>query len=66
MLIFFGTVMAVLYHIGVTQFFSVKLGWLMRITTGTTAIESTSVASNIFLSLVRNYHDIQISMDVLF
>ena len=50
MLIFFGAVMSILYFMGITQVIAAKIGWLMSISMGTTAIESLSVAANIFLS----------------
>ena len=50
MLIYVGAVMGILYYLGITQVVASKLGWLVQITMGTTAIESLSVAGNIFLN----------------
>ena len=52
MLIYIGALLGLLYYYGITQCFAQKVGWLMRISTGTTAVESTSVAANIFLNMV--------------
>ena len=48
-----GCSTAIFFHLGWIQSFSAKLGWLMKITLQTTAIESVSLAANIFLSTVR-------------
>ena len=50
MLIYVGAVMGILYYLGITQVVASKLGWLVQVTMGTTAIESLSVAGNIFLN----------------
>ena len=42
--------MGILYYLGITQVVASKLGWLVQVTMGTTAIESLSVAGNIFLN----------------
>ena len=42
--------MGILYYLGVTQVVASKLGWLVQVSMGTTAIESLSVAGNIFLN----------------
>ena len=47
-----GCTTAIFFHFGLIQSFSAKLGWLMKITLQTTAIESISLAANIFLSTV--------------
>jgi len=49
LLIYLGSVMAILYYCGITQWAAYKLGWLMQISFGTTAIESLNTAANIFL-----------------
>jgi nucleoside permease NupC len=53
LLIYLGAVMAVLYYYGITQWAACKVGWLMQLTMGTTAIETLNVAANIFLDGVR-------------
>ena len=50
LLIYMGAVTSVLYYWGVTQWAVCKMGWLMQVTMGTTAVESFSTAANIFLS----------------
>ena len=52
LVVYLGAVMSVLYYLGITQTVAAKMGWLMSITMKTTAIESTSLAANIFLSVV--------------
>ena len=47
-----GAVMGVMYHAGLTQLIAAKVGWFMSLTLQTTAIESISLAVNIFLSVV--------------
>jgi CNT family concentrative nucleoside transporter len=48
-IIFFSSLMGVLYHLGVMQFVVRGLGWLMMRTMGTSGAESLSTAGNIFL-----------------
>lgn len=50
LLIYMGAVTSILYYLGLTQWAACKLGWLMQVTMGTTAIESLNVAANIFLN----------------
>ena len=50
--IFFSTVISVLYYLGVMQLVILKLAWLMQRTLGTTAAESVNAAGNIFLGQV--------------
>ena len=52
LIVYMGAVVQVLYYLGLTQIVSEKLGWLMQITLKTTAIESASIAANIFMSVV--------------
>ena len=52
LIIYVGAVTAILYHTGLIQAFVQKIGFLMRISLGTTGIESVSLALNIFLSVV--------------
>ena len=57
-MIYLGSVMAILYYYGLTQWFACKLGWLMQISMGTTAIETLNAAANIFLDGVSSdFHD---------
>ncbi|KAM9251345.1 solute carrier family 28 member 3 [Cariama cristata] len=59
--IFFSTVMSMLYHIGFMQWLVRKVGWIMQICMGTTPVESLVAAGNIFVGqtesplLVRPY-----------
>ncbi len=52
MVIYLGCITAILFHWGYVQTFAAKVGWLMKRTFQTTAIESVSIAVNIFLSVV--------------
>ncbi|XP_054842087.1 solute carrier family 28 member 3 isoform X2 [Eublepharis macularius] len=47
--VFFSTVMSMLYHIGFMQWLIKKVGWIMQITLGTTPVESLVAAGNIFV-----------------
>ncbi|NWU93571.1 S28A3 protein, partial [Upupa epops] len=59
--VFFSTVMSILYHVGFMQWLTGKVGWIMQILMGTTPIESLVAAGNIFVGqtesplLVRPY-----------
>uniref|UniRef100_A0A8B9G7C0 Sodium/nucleoside cotransporter n=1 Tax=Amazona collaria TaxID=241587 RepID=A0A8B9G7C0_9PSIT len=59
--VFFSTVMSMLYHIGFMQWLVAKVGWIMQIFMGTTPVESLVAAGNIFVGqtesplLVRPY-----------
>ncbi|XP_075583209.1 solute carrier family 28 member 3 [Pelecanus crispus] len=59
--VFFSTVMSMLYHIGFMQWLIGKVGWIMQIFMGTTPVESLVAAGNIFVGqtesplLVRPY-----------
>ncbi|NWV35202.1 S28A3 protein, partial [Grantiella picta] len=59
--VFFSTVMSVLYHVGFMQWLIGKVGWVMHIFMGTTPVESLVAAGNIFVGqtesplLVRPY-----------
>ncbi|XP_064295618.1 solute carrier family 28 member 3 [Phalacrocorax carbo] len=59
--VFFSTVMSMLYHIGFMQWLVGKVGWIMQILMGTTPVESLVAAGNIFVGqtesplLVRPY-----------
>uniref|UniRef100_A0A8C4JW06 Solute carrier family 28 member 3 n=1 Tax=Dromaius novaehollandiae TaxID=8790 RepID=A0A8C4JW06_DRONO len=47
--VFFSTVMSVLYHVGFMQWLIGKVGWIMQIFMGTTPVESLVAAGNIFV-----------------
>ncbi|EMP30396.1 Solute carrier family 28 member 3, partial [Chelonia mydas] len=59
--IFFSTVMSMLYHVGFMQWLIKKVGWIMQVTLGTSPVESLVAAGNIFVGqtesplLVRPY-----------
>ncbi|XP_075787888.1 solute carrier family 28 member 3 isoform X4 [Pelodiscus sinensis] len=59
--VFFSTVMSMLYHVGFMQWLIKKVGWIMQITLGTSPVESLVAAGNIFVGqtesplLVRPY-----------
>uniref|UniRef100_A0A8C0F9B6 Solute carrier family 28 member 3 n=1 Tax=Bubo bubo TaxID=30461 RepID=A0A8C0F9B6_BUBBB len=59
--VFFSTVMSVLYHVGFMQWLIGKVGWIMQIFMGTTPVESLVAAGNIFVGqtesplLIRPY-----------
>uniref|UniRef100_A0A8C5LX08 Sodium/nucleoside cotransporter n=1 Tax=Leptobrachium leishanense TaxID=445787 RepID=A0A8C5LX08_9ANUR len=47
--VFFSTVMSMLYYIGFMQWIIKKIGWLMQVTMATSATESFAAAGNIFV-----------------
>ncbi|XP_059118776.1 solute carrier family 28 member 3 [Peromyscus eremicus] len=47
--VFFSTVMSVLYYVGLMQWIIRKVGWLMLVTMGSSPIESVVAAGNIFV-----------------
>uniref|UniRef100_A0A3P9NQA9 Sodium/nucleoside cotransporter n=1 Tax=Poecilia reticulata TaxID=8081 RepID=A0A3P9NQA9_POERE len=59
--VFFSSVMSVLYFLGVMQWLILKISWVMQITLGTSPTETLSVAGNIFVGqteaplLIRPY-----------
>ncbi|XP_036005769.1 sodium/nucleoside cotransporter 1 isoform X2 [Fundulus heteroclitus] len=59
--VFFSSVMSVLYFLGVMQWLILKISWAMQITLGTSPTETLSVAGNIFVGqteaplLIRPY-----------
>ncbi|XP_063053594.1 sodium/nucleoside cotransporter 1 [Engraulis encrasicolus] len=59
--VFFSSVMSVLYYLGIMQWIIMKISFIMQITMGTTATETLSVAGNIFVGqteaplLIRPY-----------
>ncbi|XP_070576304.1 solute carrier family 28 member 3-like [Ptychodera flava] len=50
LVLFFGSIIAVLYHIGLIQIIIAKLAWLLQFTMHTSASESLATACAIFLS----------------
>ncbi|KAM9754392.1 sodium/nucleoside cotransporter 1 isoform 1-T1 [Menidia menidia] len=59
--VFFSSVMSILYFLGIMQWLILKISWLMQITMGTSPTETLSVAGNIFVGqteaplLIRPY-----------
>ncbi|XP_074533316.1 sodium/nucleoside cotransporter 1 [Halichoeres trimaculatus] len=59
--VFFSSVMSILYYLGVMQWLILKISWVMQITMGTSPTETLSVAGNIFVGqteaplLIRPY-----------
>ncbi|XP_039255223.2 solute carrier family 28 member 3-like [Styela clava] len=53
MIVFFSTVMNMLYYIGIMQWFIGKLSWVTQKTLGTSAIESTVSVANIFVGMTE-------------
>uniref|UniRef100_A0A9J7XUM3 Sodium/nucleoside cotransporter n=1 Tax=Cyprinus carpio carpio TaxID=630221 RepID=A0A9J7XUM3_CYPCA len=59
--VFFSSVMSVLYYLGVMQWVITKISWVMQVTMGTSSTETLSVAGNIFVGqteaplLIRPY-----------
>ncbi|XP_056454471.1 sodium/nucleoside cotransporter 1 [Gadus chalcogrammus] len=59
--VFFSSVVSVLYYLGLMQWLIVKISWVMQLTLGTSATETLSVAGNIFIGqteaplLIRPY-----------
>uniref|UniRef100_A0A4W6CG40 Sodium/nucleoside cotransporter n=1 Tax=Lates calcarifer TaxID=8187 RepID=A0A4W6CG40_LATCA len=59
--VFFSSVMSVLYFLGIMQWLILKISWAMQITMGTSPTETLSVAGNIFVGqteaplLIRPY-----------
>ncbi|XP_054858259.1 sodium/nucleoside cotransporter 1-like [Eublepharis macularius] len=51
--IFFSSVMSVLYYLGVMQWVILKLSWILQFTMGTAATESLSVVGNIFVGMTE-------------
>ncbi|KAG1660055.1 Solute carrier family 28 member 3 [Nymphon striatum] len=51
--IFFNAVTAILYYLGIMQVIVKKVGWLLKVTVGTTAAESMNAAANIFLGMTE-------------
>ncbi|CAL8262038.1 unnamed protein product [Merluccius merluccius] len=59
--VFFSSVMSVLYFLGLMQWLIIKISWVMQVTMGTSPTETLSVAGNIFVGqteaplLIRPY-----------
>lgn len=53
--IFFSSVISIMYYWGLMQLVVCRIAWLMQFTMGTTAIESLNAATNIFIGMVRNF-----------
>ncbi|XP_068458558.1 sodium/nucleoside cotransporter 1 [Clinocottus analis] len=59
--VFFSSVMSILYYLGIMQWLILKIAWCMQITMGTSPTETLSVAGNIFVGqteaplLIRPY-----------
>jgi len=52
-IIFFSSVVSVLFYWRVMQYIVRKVAWVMQVTMATTAAESLNAAANIFLGQVR-------------
>nr|XP_060611320.1 sodium/nucleoside cotransporter 1-like [Anolis sagrei ordinatus] len=52
-IVFFSSVISVLYYLGIIQWVITKISWLLQITMNTTIAESLSVAGNIFLGMTE-------------
>uniref|UniRef100_A0A183CL91 Sodium/nucleoside cotransporter n=1 Tax=Globodera pallida TaxID=36090 RepID=A0A183CL91_GLOPA len=50
-IIYFGSVVALLYHFGIMQFVIKRMAWLVQITMNTTATESLNACACIFLGM---------------
>ena len=50
--IYFSTVISILYYLGVMQIVILKIAWVMQMTMGTTPAESVNAAGNIFIGQV--------------
>ncbi|KAM6181635.1 sodium/nucleoside cotransporter 2 [Erethizon dorsatum] len=51
--IFFGSMMSILYYLGLVQWVVQKIAWFLQITMGTTATETLAVAGNIFVGMTE-------------
>uniref|UniRef100_H0WL07 Sodium/nucleoside cotransporter n=1 Tax=Otolemur garnettii TaxID=30611 RepID=H0WL07_OTOGA len=60
--VFFSTVMSMLYHVGLMQWVIRKIGWVMLVTMGSSPIESVVASGNVFvgqkkkLKNIKNYY----------
>ncbi|XP_072291870.1 sodium/nucleoside cotransporter 1 isoform X2 [Eucyclogobius newberryi] len=60
-IVFFSSIMSILYFLGIMQWLILKISWVMQITMGTSPTETLSVAGNIFVGqteaplLIRPY-----------
>ena len=55
MIVFFSSIISVLYYLGIMQLFIEKIAWLMHVTMATSGSESLNAAGNIFVGSVRKY-----------
>ncbi|XP_023579834.1 sodium/nucleoside cotransporter 2 [Octodon degus] len=51
--IFFGSVMSILYYLGLVQWVIQKISWFLQVTMGTTATETLAVVGNIFVGMTE-------------
>ena len=51
-IIFFSSVISVLYYLGIMELVIKKIAWLMQVTMRTSAVESLNAAGNIFIGQV--------------
>ena len=54
--IYFSTVISILYYLGVMQIVILKIAWVMQKTMGTTPAESVNAAGNIFIGQVQYFY----------
>ena len=52
-LLYFGSVIAILYYFGIIQFILRQMAWVMQFTLGTTAAESLNAAGCVFLGMTE-------------
>nr|XP_006814105.1 PREDICTED: solute carrier family 28 member 3-like [Saccoglossus kowalevskii] len=52
-MLFLGSIVALLYHVGVMQVVIGKLAWFLQFTMGSSATESMNSAGNVFLSIAE-------------
>ncbi|XP_077863743.1 solute carrier family 28 member 3-like [Saccoglossus kowalevskii] len=52
-MLFLGSILALLYHVGVMQVVIGKLAWFLQFTMGSSATESMNSAGNVFLSIAE-------------
>ena len=50
--VFFSTVISILYYLGVIQVVISKMAWVVQFTMGTTAPESVNATGNIFFGIL--------------
>lgn len=52
-LIFFSSIISLLYYIGALQYFILKISWVINFLMDTAPTESVAAAANIFVGQVR-------------